>query len=395
MDMGARAVLAVAGLLVLVATPLHAGGGTGPAMAVATERAAALDWGRKLVDSTMARFPVPSTLGLWRYPQGLVLLGVWRAYERFGDVRYRNYVKGWVDSYVDANGNIDGTLKWVDNFLPGRLLLKLHKATGLAKYKLAADKIRARYNPGGQPRTSDGGLIHATNKTTQGQLWADGTFMMVPYLVEYGQQYNDAAAKEIAASQLLIYASHLRDPTTGLIYHAYDEQGDVAWADPRTHRSPEVWCRAMGWYGMALVSLLDVLPPTHPKRASLLAVLSGMVAALARHQDPKTGLWFQVVNKEQVASNWTETSCSAMHAFTISRAVQKGYVAAGNGAVATRAFNGVMTRISLDSKGLAVLKGTSVGTNVGNLAYYLARGRPLNDRHGIGAFLIMYDQMAR
>ncbi|MFO1039506.1 MAG: glycoside hydrolase family 88 protein [Geminicoccaceae bacterium] len=347
------------------------------------------------MDSTIARIPDPATFGLWRYPQGLVLLGFWNAYQRTGDTRYRDYVKTWVDTYVDGGGNINGTLTWLDNYLPGRLLLRLYKDTGLAKYKLAADRIRARFNPGGQMRTSDGGLLHAQNTSSLGQLWADGTFMMLPFLVEYGQQFGDAGANDEAADQLLIYASHLRNPATGLIYHAYDEQGDVPWADPVLHRSPEVWCRATGWYGMALVTVLDALPADHPKRADLLGVLSGFVAALAQHQDPATGLWYQVVDKETATGNWVETSCSAMHAFTVSRSVQQGYVDRGYSDVASRAFQGVLGKISLDTYGLTVLKGTSVGTMVGDLAYYLARGRPLNDRHGLGAFLIMYDQMGR
>ncbi|MFO1039504.1 MAG: glycoside hydrolase family 88 protein [Geminicoccaceae bacterium] len=382
--MGARAAVAAAGLLVLVAA-------SGPA--ASAERAASIDWGRKLVDSTLARSPDPTTFGLWGYPQAFVLLGVWRAYERFGDRKYRDYVQGWVDSHIDGSGNIDRTLGWLDNYMPGTLLLRLHKATGLARYKLAADRIRARYNPGGQPRTSDGGLIHATNKKTWGQLLAEDPYVALPFLVEYGKQYNDPAAFDIAAEQLLISASHLRDPVSGLIYHGYDEQGDVPWADPVRHRSPEVWCRGMGWYGMALVAVLDALPANHPKRAALRTILTGFVAGLARHQDPKTGLWFQVVDKETVTGNWTETSCSAMHAYTIAHAVQKGYVGSTYATVASRAYQGVLGRISLDSKGLTRLKGTCVGGQVGDLAYYLGRGRPENDPRGVGAFLVMYDQL--
>jgi hypothetical protein len=75
--------------------------------------------------------------------------------------------------------------------------------------------------------------------------------------------------------------------------------------------------------------------------------------------------------------------------------VQRGYVGRRYADVASRAFQAVLGRISLDAHGLTVLKGTSIGTRVGDLAYYLARGRPDNDLHGIGAFQIMYAQMAR
>jgi unsaturated rhamnogalacturonyl hydrolase len=44
---------------------------------------------------------------------------------------------------------------------------------------------------------------------------------------------------------------------------------------------------------------------------------------------------------------------------------------------------------------LAVIKGIVVGTGVGDLAHYLARPRQANNPHGVGAFLVMHEQLAR
>src|SRR5260370_9585036 len=80
--------------------------------------------------------------------------------------------------------------------------------------------------------------------------------MCMAVLVRYGQMFGDRKyANDEAVKQLLIDASHLKDLNTGLLYHAYDESGASTWADPKTHHSSEFWCRAMGWYGMAIVDV--------------------------------------------------------------------------------------------------------------------------------------------
>ena len=65
-------------------------------------------------------------------------------------------------------------------------------------------------------------------------------------------------ANDEAVHQLLTYAKHLNDPRTGLMFHAYDESGQSTWADKETKHSAEIWCRAMGWFGMTLIEVLEL-----------------------------------------------------------------------------------------------------------------------------------------
>jgi oligogalacturonide lyase len=146
---------------------------------------------------------------------------------------------------------------------------------------------------------------------------------------------------------------------------------------------------------MALVDVLDQLPVDHPQRPSLLAVLASLAAALEKYQDPKTGLWFQVVDQGTLPTNWTETSCSAMHAYTLSRAVEHGYVAASYQEVASLAYRGVLATLSRGADGSPNLAGIVAGTNPGDLAHYLARPRETNNWHGLGAFMLMHEQFSK
>jgi unsaturated rhamnogalacturonyl hydrolase len=362
-----------------------------------------IDWSTRVVESTMKRYPGPKELGGWSYAKSLFLYGQYLVYRRTHDPRYLHYIKDWVDSHVDAQGvvtttNAQGVVSEVkfdnlDSMLPGNLLLILYQETGDQRYKIAADRIRKRFDS--YPRTRDRGFWHATGKSREWQLWGDGVFMSMPFLIRYGKLFGDSKyADDEASSQLIIYASHLNDPKTGLMFHAYDESGQSVWADRETKHSAEIWCRAMGWFGMTLVETLDLLPRTHPSRPKLLAQLRRLVAAWAKYQDPKSGLWFQVTNKQDDPNNWVETSSSSMYVYVIRQALANGYIPKSYRRIEQTGYSGLLTKISLDEDGDTRLIDICEGTNVGDLSYYLARKRLVNDFHGLGAFLIMNESFA-
>lgn len=347
---------------------------------------AAADWSVAVVESTMQRF-TPSTIGGWSYTVGLYLHGQYLVHQRTGESRYLQYIQDWADRFVGPDGQINNSFSSLDSMMPGQVLLDLYQETGLARYKTAADRIRARLDT--YPRTADGGFWHRTS--LPGQLWLDGTFMVNPFLARYGALFGDNAyTDDETARQLLIYANHLQDPS-GLLFHAYAENG-ASWADPVTLHSPEFWGRAIGWYGMAAIEVLESIAPDHPARPGLIAIVQSLVAALAQYQDPASGRWFQVVNRGDLAADWLETSCSAMYTYVISRAVQRGYVDAAYLETANRGYQGVLAVLAIGPDGFTDLTDISVGTNVGTLDYYLGRTRATNDFHGLGSFLIMNEQ---
>jgi rhamnogalacturonyl hydrolase YesR len=120
--------------------------------------------------------------------------------------------------------------------------------------------------------------------------------------------------------------------------------------------------------------------------------VQNLVRGFATYQDPASGRWFQVVDKGGRAGNWTETSCSAMYTYTIDVAVRRGYVPATYRSNVEAGKAGELSRISLHSDGLTYLTNISVGTNVGEYAYYIARTQATNDFHGLGAFLYFYEE---
>jgi unsaturated rhamnogalacturonyl hydrolase len=358
----------------------------------AANKPPAPDWSKAVVDSTMKRYPTAESLRGWGYAKSLYLYGQYLVYLRTKDKRYLDHIQAWIDLHIDDKGTINRPINSLDFMLPGNLLLILYKETRQEKYKLAAQNIRKVFDT--YPRTKDGGFWHANSPSRQWQLWADGVFMSLPFLVRYGQMFGDSAyTNDEATKQMLIYYKHLNDPATGLLRHAYDESGAQKWADPVTHQSGYDWCRAIGWYGMTLIMILDILPKTHPKRAELIAIVQQLGKAYEKYQDQKTGLWYQIVDKGGAPENWLETSSSSMYTYMLWMGVKRGYLPKHYEAVALKGYHGVLTKLSLGSDGLTNLIDICEGTNVSDLAYYYARKRNENDFHGIGAFLIMNDEL--
>jgi unsaturated rhamnogalacturonyl hydrolase len=347
-----------------------------------------LEWGQQVVESTIKRSP--SGLGSWTYPAGFYLFGQYRIWKLTGNDEYFQMIKNYVDSHVDTDGHIDAGISSLDNSQPGLITLLMYVETGEEKYKLAADYIRNIYNT--YPRTSDGAFWHTNNNG--GQIWLDGVYMILPFLANYAHVVNDTSLYTEVAHQIITYASHLEDPS-GLLFHAFDESGASSWADPITHHSPFFWGRSMGWFGMAIVEILEVMPVDHPERAQLIEILKNLIIGLSNVQDEATGLWYQIVDKGDHSDNWLESSCSCMYSYFIARAVYKGYIDSSYLDMAIKAYHGILNeKFYMGTDGLANLKDISAGTSVSaDYSYYINRSRNTNDLHGLGAFLMMCWQL--
>jgi rhamnogalacturonyl hydrolase YesR len=82
---------------------------------------------------------------------------------------------------------------------------------------------------------------------------------------------------------------------------------------------------------------------------------------------------------------WEETSCTAMFAYGIARAVNRGWIDASNMAVARKAFAGVAKQVTAGGAVNGTCQGTSIGTT---LDFYIQRPHPDNDPHGCGPVIL-------
>lgn len=342
----------------------------------------------------------PGRTPRWTYEQGVVLLGIAHIWKNTGDQKYFDYIRQTMDHYV----NDDGTIRTyrveeynLDNINLGRMLLFLYGATKEDKYRKAADLLREQLRK--HPRTSEGGFWH--KQIYPSQMWLDGLYMAEPFYAEYAAMFHEDADFDDIAKQFMLIERHTRDEKTGLLYHGWDESKKQRWADPITGRSPNFWGRAMGWYAMALVDTLDYFQKGHPKRAELIAILKRLAIAVAKYQDSKAGLWYQVVDKAGAKGNYFESSAAAMFVYALAKGAHKEYLPASYLRVAEKGYRGMRTQfIETKPNGLVDYKGTvsvaGLGGNPyrdGSYEYYLSEKVVTNDPKGFGAFLLATAEM--
>lgn len=337
----------------------------------------------------------------WTYDHGVVLKGIESVWYATGDGKYFNYIRQGMDHYVNADGTIR-TYRLdeynIDNVNNGKVLLLLYKVTGQEKYRKAAALLREQLKT--HPRTSEGGFWH--KKIYPSQMWLDGLYMGEPFYAEYAATFHEDADFDDIAKQFTLMELHSRDTKTGLLYHGWDESKQQRWANPTTGRSPNIWGRAMGWYAMALVDTLDHFPAQHPQRAALLQILKRLAVAVEKYQDPKSGLWYQVVDKAGAKGNYLEASAACMFVYALGKAARQGYLPSSYLAVARKGYQGISTQF-VEDDGVGVdLKGTvsvaGLGGNPyrdGSYEYYLSEKVVTNDPKGVGAFLLASVEMEK
>ncbi|MFF2449206.1 glycoside hydrolase family 105 protein [Neobacillus sp. NPDC058068] len=330
---------------------------------------------------TPANLPPANT---WHYHQSVFLYGMQRVWEKNGKQEYFDYIKGYVDTFVDEDGNFLFARDELDSIQVGILLFPLYQATKDDRYKKAATKLRNLFTT--LNKTKEGGFWHKDKYPYQ--MWLDGLFMAGPFALLFDQAFTEPELVDMVLYQESLMRKYMTNQETGLLYHAWDETRTMPWADPQTGCSPEFWGRSVGWYGTALIDILDILPENHEGRAVLIEALQKLISGYAKFQDEKTGLWYQIVDKVDRTDNWLESSCSSLFIYTIARAVEKGYVDKEYRTIAVKAYQGLLDEMIECDNETWKMKGICIGTSAGVYDYYVSRPVSENDLHGVGAFIL-------
>lgn len=336
----------------------------------------------------------------WSYDQSVVLKGIEGLWQATGDGKYFSYIQKSMDHFVDDAGNIR-TYNFdnltLDNIAPGKNLLLLYRVTGKKKYLDAVNILRKQLNS--QPRTHEGGFWH--KKIYPNQMWLDGLYMAAPFYAEYAATFHEDSDYNDIAHQFILMEKNSRNNKTGLLYHGYDASKEEKWADKQTGRSANFWGRAMGWYGMGLVDVLDHFPEDQNQKIVLVNILRRFATAVENVQDKKTGLWWDVLDKPGKEKNYPEASASCMFVYALAKGVRLGYLPSSFLAVAKKGYAGIIKNfIKTGANGQLNLEGT-VGVSGlggkpyrdGSYSYYTSEKVVENDAKGVGAFLLASNEM--
>ena len=356
-----------------------------------------------VVRSEMQRCPEATYLdGLegklkWNYTTGLELkafLDVYCHSER-SEESVLDYVEAWYDAIIDENGNIYNYKKSnfsLDHICPGRTLFQLYDLTGKAKYRKAMDVLYGQLKD--QPRTPEGGFWH--KQVYPDQMWLDGLYMAEPFYAEYTNRYVDGLAnKEVnyadICHQFVTVYRNTWDWETGLLRHAWDASYEMFWCNPMTGQSQHAWGRALGWYCMALVDVIELLPEQE-ERAELVAILQSIYEVLPDYADEKTGMWYQVLDCPGREGNYLEATCNAMFVYAWLKGNRLGVLEDLDGAKA--AYRSMIKTFVSEEEGLVSLhrccEVAGLGgkdNRSGDYDYYIHERVRDNDPKGIGPLI--------
>lgn len=224
-----------------------------------------------------------------------------------------------------------------------------------------------------QLRLPDGTLARPTRSDLNGiSVWPDDLYMACPFIIRWSKYTGDPKLLDDAANQI-IHQAELEQDADGLFFHGYN-------ATEKKH-SAFKWGRGNGWVTVATVEVLSALPKDHPSRAKLIAVLKKQVGGLKPLQAPD-GMWRQVLDHPEL---WEETSCTAMFAYGIARAVNRGWLDESYMDMARKAFAGLTKNVTPEGIVNETCEGTSISQS---LDYYVSRKRPSDDPHGRGPVML-------
>ena len=149
----------------------------------------------------------------------------------------------------------------------------------------------------------------------------------------------------------------------------------------------------MGWYMVALVDSLAMLPRDAKDYAALLAILQKMSQTLLAVR--RNGVWTQVLDCPDRVGNYEESSCSCMFVYALLKASRLGWIPGEMGDEALKSFDALVKHfVGRMRDGTVFLMKCCQGAGLGgdqrrdgSYDYYISEPIISFDLKGTGAFL--------
>jgi len=331
----------------------------------------------------------PGDFRLLSYEWGVTYTGMLEAGAATRDKKYTDYAVNRVNFIADViNGFKDYSKKNPEAATPVRSYLNPHALddggalTASFIKTLRTGQLKSDIRPAidnfinyimtKEFRLTDGTL--ARNRPQPNTLWLDDLYMSLPALAQMGVLTGEKKYFDEAVKQYHQFSQRMFNNEKGLYMHGWVQDMNP---HPQFH-----WGRANGWAILTKIELLDALPENHPGRTEILEMLKKHAAGLAARQDG-TGFWHQLLDRNET---YLETSATAIYAYCIARAVNKGWLdAKAYGPMALLAWNAVTTKVNAKGQ----VEGTCVGTGMGfDPAFYFYRPVNVYAAHGYGPVLL-------
>lgn len=312
----------------------------------------------------------PAEKVIWNWEESVMMLGISELYRVTGETAFRDYYRDWIDHHIEK-GYFIGTS---DSCSPAALAAILFAEFGDQKYRDLVDEALF-YLREGAARTEEGGISHLGDAPVV-TLWVDSLFMFGNVLMRWGELTGAKAALDEFHEQFAIFTDLLQGES-GFYRHAYNWPGqddDVYWG------------RGNGWVAAAGYEFLHVLRNRDEEDPVVEGAMQGLTDAMTKAQDPKSGLWWTVLNRP--GETYLETSASALFAYSMARGYRYGYQDSKILDAIDDAMAGIKDRIQTDDEGRPVITGVSGPTGVGSFKNYASVDTIYDVPFGIGAVIL-------
>ena len=333
----------------------------------------------------------------WNYMDGCMIKAILELYHITKNEKYLEFADDFIDYFVKEDGSIlsyDPKEHNLDNVNAGKTLFDLYALTGKEKYRKAIDTVYSQLKT--QPRTSTGNFWH--KEIYPNQIWLDGLYMAQPFYMQYEITYNDCKNCNDSLQQFANVYNLMRDTRNGLYYHAYDDSRQMIWCDKVTGLSANFWLRALGWYAMALIDTMEIMPESLAEgKEQLKKIYHELIDSMLPYQDEDTGMWYQVVNRGGIKPNYLETSGSAIFAYAIMKSVRLGFLDESYFQYGKKAFDGICRTYLSEENGELQLGGICLVAGLGNkemregtFDYYMREPVVKNEAKGVAPLILAY-----
>jgi rhamnogalacturonyl hydrolase YesR len=250
------------------------------------------------------------------------------------------YIIRSLDSVIPVISKVTRDIRYpLDRLSTGNAMIRRWEETGEEKYRKTVEALKGSVEL--QPRNEEGGLWYYTYPHWS---YLDGMYSFSPFVATYYSATNTNSTASSNASlvtmlddvvlqlellwQHCYYAGDENGMARGLLVHGYDASRTAIWANNRTGASPHVWGRSLGWYCMALLDTLELLPSTanNTARGYMTSRFQELMAAVVKARDAETGAWAQVLDQPGRQGNYVESSGSGMFVYALLKGVRLGYL---------------------------------------------------------------------
>ncbi len=217
-------------------------------------------------------------------------------------------------------------------------------------------------------------------------IWVDSLMMWVLIAIQVGLDTDDTELLDFALPQPSIFASKLKDPKTGLFFHAWNI---------KTHRllPPDniPWLRGNGWVLAALLEMISEMGPAHPRYGEFTSLFVDLARATLPFRQP-SGYWDTLITKPGIA--YEESSGSALVAYGYAKGARMGLLDPTYRDYARDTFCAIVARMKKQENGYS-MEEVSMGTNPQDKAGYKLVPRSNKMLYGYGAFLFLAEELAQ